>query len=598
MENISTQRAGVNHQVNVVQTLREGDDLSKDLEKYKALIKASNIGAWEYFSESEFLWCNEICFSMLGRDIGDYDLSGNKNLNETWINLLHPEDAQSATVRFAEYLEKPEGVYENYYRMRHIDGSWVWVWSRGSLLQDGNESQYPVIIGTNVNITAHKEAEEAIQQERILLRTLIDNLPDAIYIKDVEGRKVIANKADVENIGFTSEADIIGKTDLELFPDEIGLRGYEDDMRLLKEGKSIINKDEFFLDEITGAKRWLLTSKIPVRDENGRVVRLLGIGHDITKRKQSEEELYKLNQDLHAKSEELSKQAEDLKMLNEELAKQKEQELEKAVAQGKFEIASEVLHDIGNAMVGFGSYLNRINRAMEQNNLGTIKSLALFLKGQQTAIADAIGADKAAALVSITEGITKTQTDNQQEMGAAISELLNIVTHIQEILNIQRQLVSGHGGVHERKSVNLVNIIDDCKSMLLASFDKKGIQFKINIQPGKYIIKGDHTKLMQVLLNILKNSVEAIDFDAGEKMIGLGMQLLSDAIELVVTDNGQGFDEEIGQRLFERGFTTKKTGTGLGLYNCRSIVESHAGSFEIRSDGLGMGAVATIRFAL
>ncbi len=596
MGNSDSLKAEVKEQINVSHT-EQGDDLNKELEKYKALIQASNIGAWEYFSEAEFLWCNEICFTMLGRDINDYDLSGNKNLHESWINLLHPEDVQNATTCFIDYLKNPDGVYENYYRMSHIDGSWVWVWSRGNLSQNSNNSSHPIVIGTHINITKHKEVEEAIHKERILLRTLIDNLPDAIYVKDIEARKIIANRADVANIGAASEADVLGKTDLELFPNEIGLRGYQDDMSLMNEGKSIINKDESFLDS-TGATRWLLTSKIPVLDENGKVISLLGIGHDITVRKQSEEELNKLNQDLHAKSEELSQQAEDLKRLNEELAKQKEQELEKAVAQGKFEIASEVLHDIGNAMVGLGSYLNRISRALEQNNLETIKSLAAFLKGQQEAIGSVIGVDKATALVSIIEGIARTQTTNQEEISGAISELSNIVSHIQEILNIQRQLVRGHGGVHERKPVNLTNIIDDCKSMLFASFDKKGIIFKINIQPGTYIVKGDHTKLMQVLLNILKNSVEAIDFDAVEKKISLNMHLVGDIIELELIDNGQGFDLETGLKFFERGFTTKKTGTGLGLYNCRSIVESHSGSFEIKSPGPGLGAITTIRFSV
>jgi len=63
-------------------------------------------------------------------------------------------------------------------------------------------------------------------------------------------------------------------------------------------------------------------------------------------------------------------------------------------------------------------------------------------------------------------------------------------------------------------------------------------------------------------------------------------------------DNGQGFDAKTAELFFVRGFTTKKNGTGLGLYNCRAIIESHAGSFEIKSDGPGCGAVSTIRFAV
>jgi PAS domain S-box-containing protein len=568
---------------------------SLELDRYKALISASDTGAWEYFPDTEFLWCNDIYFTMLGRDIKDYDFTSPNNLKEVWIDLLHPEDKEVATNRFAEYLKNPNGTHENYYRMKHSNGSWVWIWSRGRLFH--NENSGFGAIGTHVDITKHKKAEEGIQRERILLRTLIDNLPDTIYVKDTKGRKIIANRADVECIGLTSEEEVLGKTDLDLFNNDIGLRGYEDDMSILKTGEAITNREEYFLDK-GGNKRWLQTTKIPVRDERGRIIRLLGIGHDITLRKESDEVLRKLNEDLRLQSQELSKQARDLKVLNQQLEKRKEQEMEKAIAQGKFEIASEFLHDIGNAMVGLGSHLTRINRVVDQNNIGNIKSLTVFLKTHQAAIAIAIGPQKAGALISVTEGIELAQSDNTAEINKSINELLNIITHIQEILNIQRQLVRGHKGVHERKPVNLENIIYDCRSMVFASIDKKGIQFNINIQPGSYTIKGDHTKLMQVILNILKNSIEAINIDAPEKNIAINMHTNGGVLELTITDNGQGFDAKTAELFFVRGFTTKKNGTGLGLYNCRNIIESHSGSFEIKSNGPGCGSVSAIRFVL
>jgi len=570
------------------QTELRSESTSNDLGRYRALIKASNIGAWEYFPGSDFLSCNEIYFSMLGRNINDYDLSGNKNINPTWVDLMHPEDRVEAVNKFRQYIKKPEGTHESYFRMKHAGGSWVWIWSRGRLLR--HEGEPYTIIGTHVDITKHKEAEELIQQERILLRTLIDNLPNAIFVKDEDGRKIISNKADVKDTGAQSEAEVLGKTDIELYPNDIGQRGFEDDMSVLKKGNSILNKEEFFLEE-GGKKRWMITSKIPVLDENGNIIRLLGIGHNITARKESEEVLSKLNKDLLAQSEEL-------KVLNAQLTQQKEQELEKAIAQGKFEIASEVLHDIGNALVGFGSHLNRINRAAEQNNMDIIKGLAVFLKGHQLAIAGAIGADKASALITITESVSKAQFDKREEISDSIKELVNIITHIQEILNIQRQFVKGHGGLHERKPVNLANLVDNCRSMLHASFDKKGIQLNIDIPQGSYTIKGDHTKLMQVILNVLKNSIEAIDMGAKEKKIGIALRSNTKAIELTVIDNGEGFSEETHRHFFERGFTTKKSGTGLGLYNCKIIIESHGGTFTIKSAGPGLGAVTTIKLDL
>ena len=563
--------------------------------QYEVLMQASNTGAWEFCTETNHLVCNDIYFSLLGRSKFDFDLTVDNNLEQIWTNLLHPDDLITAANLFTQYVTYPHDAYESYFRMRHKDGSWVWIWSRGRYLTDAHGKIIDKIIGTHVDVTRHKRAEDEIQSERILLRTLIDNLPDIIYVKDDKGRKIIANRADVAAIGAATEADVIGKTDIELYANHIGERGYKDDMDLLKSGESIVNKEEFFFDS-NGVKQWILTCKVPVRNTNGKIIRILGIGHNITQRKQAEEDLKLLNIELNQQSQELSEQAEELKALNEELVEQKEHEMEKAIAQGKFEIASEVLHDIGNALVGFGSYLNRISRATENNNLDTLQNLIIFLKSQQTAIAGSIGPDKANALVTITEGISQSLNINKAEMGTSIKELLNITTHVQEILNIQRQFVRGHAGVHERKPVNLANIIEDCIAMLHTSFDKKGILLKTDIEHSNPVIKGDHTKLMQVMLNVLKNSVEAIQFDAPEKRIDIILTATDHSIEIKIRDNGQGFSSDIGSRFFERGFTTKVSGTGLGLYNCKSIVESHSGTFELESDGQGKGSVTTIRF--
>ena len=558
------------------------DDLRDLAKKYRALLGTSNTGAWEYFPKENLLDCNNIYFSMLGRHIDDFPKGKSKNLDDVWTQLIHPDDRMEAITRFFDFLVNPDGMYECFYRMQHANGNWIWICSRGGALRDEKTGKVASLIGTHIDITQQKKAEEDIQRERILLRTLIDNLPDTIYVKDAEARKIIANKADVECIGCQSEADVIGKTDIELFPGDIGERGYAFDMEVLS-GKALINREESFYDP-KGQERWLSTSKVPVYDKFGKIDRILGIGHDITERKKSEQALQKLNEELNA--------------LNAQLILQKEQELEKAIAQGKFEIASEVLHDIGNALVGFGSYLNRINRANEHNAGESIKNLNIFLKSQQALLNDAIGTDKSTALVSITDGIGKTQGDSQREISASVSELLNIVSHIQEILNIQRQLVRNHGSSHERKSVNIVDILDNCRSMLLASLEKKGIKLTMSIKQGSHTIKGDHTKLMQVILNVMKNSVEAIDMESENKAIAILVESDEKHLNLKFTDNGKGFDEETRNKFFQRGFTTKKSGTGLGLYNCRSIVESHAGTFDIMSDGPGLGAVTSIKFEL
>ena len=141
------------------------------------------------------------------------------------------------------------------------------------------------VIQCNIrDITERKLSEKTIFEAHKMLRTLIDNLPALIYIKDVECRKVIANVADVKNIGYKREEDIIGKTDIELLPGDIGHRGYMDDQEVINSGNAIFNKVEDFVDS-KGKINWISTSKIPLRNNEGEITGLVGIGHDITERK-------------------------------------------------------------------------------------------------------------------------------------------------------------------------------------------------------------------------------------------------------------------------------------------------------------------------
>ncbi|KAI9463084.1 histidine kinase-like ATPase [Russula earlei] len=271
-------------------------------------------------------------------------------------------------------------------------------------------------------------------------------------------------------------------------------------------------------------------------------------------------------------------------------------ELDKAIEQGKFEIASGILHDIGNAVVGFGSYLTRIKRLLEQSELDNLEQLVTYFKTQQNVFAAAIGADKTTAIIDMLNGITRTQTDSRDEIKKSITEQLNIISHIQDILNIQRQYITGQE-VQERSAVNLRTLINDCMAMLFASFDKRDIAVTLDIPAQPVMVKGDRTKLMQLILNLLKNSLEAIPLTVDEKSIYIRVyQQPGETTILEIKDSGHGFDASTAARLFERGFTTKATGSGVGLYNCQSIVESHGGSMRITSEGPDKGALVEVYF--
>jgi sigma-B regulation protein RsbU (phosphoserine phosphatase) len=172
------------------------------------------------------------------------------------------------------------------------DGRVTWVSSTKMPLRDRAGRVFGTF-GISRDITEHRQMEQALAQrtdellkERLLLRTLIDNLPDAIYAKDINGRKTLANLTDVKNLHLKTEAETLGKTDFDLFPRELAERLYAIDQKVLQ-GEPLINQEESFVDE-TGRKRWLMTSKLPLRDPDGKVTGLVGINREITLRKQAE----------------------------------------------------------------------------------------------------------------------------------------------------------------------------------------------------------------------------------------------------------------------------------------------------------------------
>ena len=158
-----------------------------------------------------------------------------------------------------------------------------------ALCNNGKECK---IIMTDIN--GRNYNEELFQRERILLRTVIDNLPDAVYAKDINGRKILANLADLKNIGAKNEGEVLGKTDHNVFPKDIADKFWEDDQTVMQKDQPVINREEFLINT-DGKKRWLLTSKLPLKDEDGNITGLVGIGHDITERKLMEEELHILS---------------------------------------------------------------------------------------------------------------------------------------------------------------------------------------------------------------------------------------------------------------------------------------------------------------
>lgn len=163
-------------------------------------------------------------------------------------------------------------------------------WSQTTIapILDNNNEIINFII-TKLDVSGLREIHDEVENEKILLSTVINNLPDAIFAKDKDLRKTLTNKADLRNIGL-EENEVIGRTDYEIFPEHIARNFMVDDLQVLLNNKPVINREEIIIDT-KGTERILSTSKVPLKNKYGEVIGLIGIGHDITKRKEEEKEL-------------------------------------------------------------------------------------------------------------------------------------------------------------------------------------------------------------------------------------------------------------------------------------------------------------------
>ncbi|HEX7588349.1 MAG TPA: PAS domain S-box protein, partial [Anaerolineae bacterium] len=147
-----------------------------------------------------------------------------------------------------------------------------------------------LVLGVDRDVTERKRMEQALVEERHMLRTLIDSLPDYVYVKDAQGRFVLTNAANARVLRAEGTEAPIGKTDFDFFPLEEAAAYFAADQSIIQTGQPLVNQEEVSTDP-AGSVRWTLTTKVPRCDSQGNVIGLLGVGRDITERKRVEQAL-------------------------------------------------------------------------------------------------------------------------------------------------------------------------------------------------------------------------------------------------------------------------------------------------------------------
>jgi len=203
-------------------------------------------------------------------------------------DFFSPEHAARARADELKIMETGEGIIGKVEKQNR-PGKPTRLCSTTKMPLRDDTGQIIGTFGISRDITSYLQAEEALNQERDRLQTLMNHLPDVIFIKDTAGRFLMANPALVKLYGANTPEDLIGHKDEDFIPQSLADHFVEDDRQVMESGVPLVDREESNVDA-EGHPLWMLTSKIPLRDSDGKLMGLVGIGRNITRQKVAEQQ--------------------------------------------------------------------------------------------------------------------------------------------------------------------------------------------------------------------------------------------------------------------------------------------------------------------
>ncbi|BET65580.1 hypothetical protein ASA1KI_04980 [Opitutales bacterium ASA1] len=258
--------------------------------------------------------------------------SPSEAVGRTDYDFFEPAQAKQKDADEREILRSGVGFIEKEERANSIKGVERWVMTT-KLPLFGDDGEMIGTFGISRNISEMKQAREALNAHHRLLSTLIDILPCRIVVKDREGRIKLTNRTYRTALGLAEEDSVLGRKLSELSSDGRTQRYAEDDRAVLEQGASILNREDYDASPL-GDKRWLLLSKVPLRDASGRVEGVVGMAADITAQKESEARAVEAQRALEEKNRQIESELQIARELQTELMASSMQSVQAELAAG------------------------------------------------------------------------------------------------------------------------------------------------------------------------------------------------------------------------------------------------------------------------
>lgn len=398
--------------------------------------------------------------------------------------------------------------------------------------------------------------------DRALVAAFLENIPDKVFFKDRRSRFIAVSRSCVQNFGGATAAQIIGRTDFDFYAASHARPAYEDEQNVIRTGEPILNKieREIWTD---GRVTWALTSRLPLRNDEGTVIGTFGLSKDITRQREMELALERAYKEL----------------------------VDASRLAGMAEVATGVLHNVGNVLNSLNVSASVIATGLRQSKAESLAKISSMMRERQGDLAVFLTTDpKGRRVPELITSLARHAMQERDRLVQEISHLQKNIDHIKEIVSMQQAYATMIGVV---EPLDAQMLFEDALRMNAGSLLRHEVTVERDF-PFVPAVLGERAKILQILVNLIRNAKFACD-DAGRSDKRISLRLAAsgmDRVRLIVKDNGIGIPPENLTRIFGHGFTTRQRsgGHGFGLHSAANAAREMKGSLTVHSDGPGLGA--------
>ncbi|KPH04514.1 PAS domain S-box protein (plasmid) [Rhizobium acidisoli] len=586
----------------------------------------------------EPVFFNKRLIDFFGLDVGDMDKPGVSRLSAVINTLVHPDDAPRLLQTIHHSLASGD-PFSIKYRMRRFDGAYRWVDGRAEPLRDQNGTitqWYVISVDIDDEMRAQealRDRERELSQLVDMVPSLLWRLdPEGTptffnqRLKDFLGLDII----DMETPGMSRLADLI---EAAVHPDD-SVSLTQALHHSLATGERF--SKQYRLRRADGIYRWIKGSAEPLRDESGRIVQWYGLSHDIDDQlrveealRERERSLWQIVETLPAMIDCAAPDGEPV-YRNPQLRDFLGYKLEELDGTGKTRLdgtldagvhpddVAGVKENYAHSLSTGEPYARRHRLRRYDGEYRWVETRAAPMRNAEGVIVQwnviclDVDAEVRAEedLRQAREGLARaSQVASLAELSASIAHEVNqplaavvanshacqrwlmaeppnmeraqrTVERIIRDANSAADVVSRIRALFKQSAdrrvhTTLSGVVSEARNLMAEEAARRRARMDVEVDGNLPLIAIDRIQIQQVLINLVRNGIEAMDTVDGDRVIGMRVRHMGNAIQTEISDRGQGI--EFPEKMFEPFFTTKENGMGMGLAICRSIVELHGG---------------------